>query len=255
MNPSTCSGVGCQLDNLFSAELWHPGDLKFALEEALVRILQSPLVECLSVLELSRLIDDAFPLPRKKAVKSTPVKAKTTSGPEEGSFLVRFLDERRKDTEKSKVCPGSLEMRIGEVVDVKSHPTSADFNVCRVSFGAGENDRISVIGLPAEALMHKKAVFLTNLIPCDVEGVTSEIKVVCLGDNVLECPCHALGTVLRFQDTEKEGKRAKTAAPCNVIVNYDANPGWRAFFHDVYYSPDGGGALCWRRNWRLFLAP
>ncbi|VDM27408.1 unnamed protein product, partial [Hydatigera taeniaeformis] len=26
LNPSTCSGVGCQLDNLFSAELWHPGD-------------------------------------------------------------------------------------------------------------------------------------------------------------------------------------------------------------------------------------
>ncbi|KAL5970703.1 Tyrosine--tRNA ligase cytoplasmic [Taenia solium] len=268
LTPGEHSGASCQLDDLFANEVWHPGDLKAALEAALLQSLQHRLVEYLPPADLSRLIDDAFPVPGKKVKKAAPGKAKHTGvktagnvkeGSSDGTFSPPFLGERRKGVAKlDEFDPTLLEMRVGEVVDVKPHPTSADFNVCRVSFNAGTEDRVSVIGLPSEALMHKKAVFLTNLKPCDVGGVTSEVKVVCLGDKeVLQCPYHTPGAVLRFQAAGKEGRRAKTATTTTstIVIDPEAHPGWRAFFADVFYSPDGDGALCWRQNWRLSLAP
>ncbi|VDK34888.1 unnamed protein product [Taenia asiatica] len=268
LTPDEHSDASCQLNDLFANEIWHPGDLKAALEAALLQGLQHRLVEYLPPADLSRLIDDAFPVPGKKVKKAAPEKAKHTEvkttgnvkeGSSDGTFLPPFLGEKRKGVAKlDEFDPALLEVRVGEVVDVKPHPTSADFNICRVSFNAGKENRVSVIGLPSEALMHKKAVFLTNLKPCDVGGVTSEVKVVCLGDKeVLQCPHHTPGAVLRFQAVGKEGRRAKTATTTTstIVIDPEAHPGWRAFFADVFYSPDGDGALCWRQNWRLSLTP
>lgn len=84
-----------------------------------------------------------------------------------------------------------------------------------------------------------------------------QVKVVCLGDEeVLQCPHHTPGAVLRFQAAGKEGRRAKIATTTSaIVIDPEAHPGWRAFFADVFYSPDGDRALCWRQNWRLSLAP
>ncbi|KAH9278072.1 Tyrosine--tRNA ligase, cytoplasmic [Echinococcus granulosus] len=253
LTPSEYNGASCHLDDLFANEVWHPGDLKAALEAALLQGLQRRLVEYLPPADLSRLIDDAFPVPGKKSKKATPGKSKYTEVKTVDN--VKEGEERKNAAKLDEFDPSLLEVRVGEVVDVKPHPISADFNVCRVAFDAGAKDRVSVIGLPAEALMHKKAVFLTNLRPCDIGGVTSEVKVVCVGDKeMLQCPHHTLGSVLRFQAARREGRRAK-AATNTTIIDPEAHPGWRAFFADVYYSPDGDGALCWRQNWRLSLAP
>ncbi|KAL5106853.1 Tyrosine--tRNA ligase cytoplasmic [Taenia crassiceps] len=252
LTPDEYNGASCQLDDLFANEIWHPGDLKAALEAALLQGLQHRVAEDLPPADLSRLIDNAFPVPGKKSKKAAPEKAKHTEVKTVGD--VKEGDGRKGAAKLDEFDPSLLEVKVGEVVYVKPHPTSADFNVCRVSFGAEAGDRVSVIGLPVEALMHKKAVFLTNLKPCDIGGVTSEVKVVCVGDKeVLQCPHHTPGTVLRFQAVGKEGRRTKTTN--TIVIDPEAHPGWRAFFADVFYSSGGDGALCWRQNWRLSLAP
>lgn len=78
LTPGEYNGASCQLDDLFANEVWHPGDLKAALEAALLQDLQHRLVEYLPPSDLSRLIDDAFPVPGKKVKKAAPEKAKHT---------------------------------------------------------------------------------------------------------------------------------------------------------------------------------
>ena len=89
------------MDEIFSNETLHPGDLKAALEAALMKGLHSSLLDFLPPdTDLNRLTDDAFPVPGKKGSKkavlkpATPVKNET----------VKAREKNKKSKLSSSLC-------------------------------------------------------------------------------------------------------------------------------------------------------
>ncbi|KAM7532917.1 hypothetical protein Aperf_G00000121860 [Anoplocephala perfoliata] len=238
-----------KLDELFAHLDLHPGDLKAGLEELIETRLRNRLAEFLpETRELDALINDAFPLPQKKNVKNQ-VDRKGEKGEKKDG-------KSKAPTEKTSAFdPGLLELIVGEIVAVDRHPKSSAYKVCRVSFGdsAEKEERISVISMPEDTLLHKKAIFLTNLKPCNIEGITSEVKVVCLSEKeVFEIPNRPVGTKMQFKLTGKGGSaRSKPPTAPAKNIDHESHPGWQAFFADIYRED---GSLCWRNNWRLDVA-
>ncbi|VDL61068.1 unnamed protein product [Hymenolepis diminuta] len=237
----------CRLDDIFASEDLHPGDLKAALEEFIETHLRSRLARNLpDVKTLNALIDEAFPVPNKKGKKQANQSPKAKEVARKDGMLKGSSDKG------AAFDPMMLEFFVGVIVAVDSHPNSIDYKVCQVSFGR-KKDRISVISMPKDALMNKKAIFMTNLKPSVIEGVTSEVKIICVDEKqVFEIPEHPVGTKMQFKLVGKAGAtKAKTAVAPVTGIDYEGHPGWQAFFADIYRD---NGSLCWRNNWRLMVA-
>nr|CDS25235.1 tyrosyl tRNA synthetase [Hymenolepis microstoma] len=237
----------CRLDDIFASEDLHPGDLKAALEEFIENHLRSRLAKHLpDAKTLNALIDEAFPIPSKKGKNKTNQSPKAKESEKE--------DGRPKGSSDKTAAfdPMMLEFCVGVIVGVDSHPNSTDYKVCQVSFGK-KKDCTSVISLPKDALINKKAIFMTNLKPTVIEGVTSEVKVICVDEkHVFEISEHPVGTKLQFKLIGKGGApKGKPVVSPVTNIDYEGHPGWQAFFADVYRD---SGNLCWRNNWRLMVA-
>lgn len=77
----------CRLDDLFASEEIHPGDLKNAVEELLETHIKSRLIEHLpDAKELSKLIDEAFPLPAKKGKNQANKSPQNKDAPKKGAY-------------------------------------------------------------------------------------------------------------------------------------------------------------------------
>jgi len=71
-----------------------------------------------------------------------------------------------------------LDLRVGKITSVKNHPNADKLYVLTVDFGKEIGKRTIVAGLkeycPPESLKRKSAIFITNLEPRELRGVTSE---------------------------------------------------------------------------------
>lgn len=75
-----------------------------------------------------------------------------------------------------------LDMRIGQIVDVKKHPDADSLYVEEVDLGEGRH-RTVVSGLvnhiPIEQMQDRIAIFMVNLKPAKMRGVLSEAMIMC----------------------------------------------------------------------------
>ncbi len=85
--------------------------------------------------------------------------------------------EKKKETKPVEPLSASdIDLRVGEIIDVKKHPDAEKLYIETVDFGNGEHVEI-VSGLvpyyTEEELLHKKIIVVKNLAPAKLRGVKS----------------------------------------------------------------------------------
>lgn len=148
-----------KLEQSFSKEEIHPGDLKAAVEKYLNRLLD-PIRKIFESPELKKLTLEAYPPPAKvKAVKGN-----------------------KPAPESDEVVPSRLDIRVGKVVEVARHPDAEKLYVSKIDLGE-PSPRTIVSGLvdfvPQEQMEGRLVVVLANLKPAKMRGVESKGMVLC----------------------------------------------------------------------------
>ena len=84
--------------------------------------------------------------------------------------------------EESPVDIGLVDLRVGKIVNVKKHPDADSLYVEEVDVGE-EKTRTVVSGLvkyvPLEEMQNRLAIFMCNLKPAKMRGITSEGMLMC----------------------------------------------------------------------------
>ncbi|XP_060517964.1 tyrosine--tRNA ligase, cytoplasmic [Cylas formicarius] len=146
-----------KLEEAFSKQEVHPGDLKAAVEGHINKLL-APIIKVFSNAELKKLSERAYPqLAKHKS----------------GTAVSAVSDE---------VSPSRLDIRIGKIVDVSKHPDADALYVEKIDLGE-EKPRTIVSGLvnfiPIEEMRDRMVVVLCNLKPAKMRGVESQGMVLC----------------------------------------------------------------------------
>ena len=84
--------------------------------------------------------------------------------------------------EENPVDIGLVDLRVGKIVNVKKHPDADSLYVEEVDVGE-EKTRTVVSGLvkyvPLEEMQNRLAIFMCNLKPAKMRGITSEGMLMC----------------------------------------------------------------------------
>ncbi|KAI1901815.1 hypothetical protein AGOR_G00038280 [Albula goreensis] len=149
-----------EVEQDFSEELIHPGDLKASVEVALDKLLD-PIRKKFERPDLRKLTNTAYPGPSKNkgAAKGNP-----------------------KNTEEDDIVPSRLDIRVGKVISVEKHPDADSLYLEKIDVGEAE-PRTVVSGLVAyisqEQLQDRLVVLLCNLKPQKMRGVESQAMLLC----------------------------------------------------------------------------
>ncbi|KAG5842316.1 hypothetical protein ANANG_G00176330 [Anguilla anguilla] len=149
-----------EVEQDFSAEHIHPGDLKASVEVALNKLLD-PIRKKFESPELKKLTNAAYSDPSKKkgAPKGNP-----------------------KNSEEDDIVPSRLDIRVGKVVSVEKHPDADSLYLEKIDVGEAA-PRTVVSGLVAyitqEQLQDRLVVLLCNLKPQKMRGVESQAMLLC----------------------------------------------------------------------------
>ncbi|KAG7210416.1 hypothetical protein KM043_011948 [Ampulex compressa] len=140
------------LENAFSKEEIHPGDLKNAVEVYINKLLDPIRKEFEGNSKMKSLASKAYPPPQKQKV----------------------ADE---------ITPARLDIRVGKIVDVKKHPDADALYVEKIDLGESAGPRTIVSGLvnyvPLEEMQNRMVVVLANLKPANLRGIQSHGMVLC----------------------------------------------------------------------------
>lgn len=149
-----------ELQEYFSSENLHPGDLKESVLNYL-KILIDPIRKATDTAYFKKLLNQAFPTFKKD--KKSPSKSNVKNNTEE------FI-------------PSKFDMRVGQIIEVMRHPDADSLYVEKIDIGEGE-PRTIVSGLvkyvPIEDMHNKKVVVLANLKPQNMRGIKSAGMVLC----------------------------------------------------------------------------
>lgn len=87
------------------------------------------------------------------------------------------------DQPKTSADLSCLEIRIGKIVDISTHPEAENLYVEKVDLGETEGPRTIVSGLvqycAADSLLNRNVVVLCNLKPRALKGITSNGMLLC----------------------------------------------------------------------------
>lgn len=152
-----------ELETCFAENKLHPGDLKAAVEKYINQLLE-PIRKTFESPELQKLSAAAYPPPPKAgAAKNVTANGNAAEATEDG--------------------PHRLDMRVGQILEVKRHPDADTLYVSTVSMGESEPPRTIVSGLvkfvPIEELNGRQVLLLCNLKPAKMRGVLSEGMILC----------------------------------------------------------------------------
>jgi len=138
------------LENAFAEKKIHPGDLKASVSTYLNQLLE-PIRNKFNEPEMVKLTEEAYPKPKK--------------------------EKQQKGADTREVTPARLDLRVGKVVSVASHPDAESLFVEQIDVGE-ETNRTVVSGLKnfmkIEELENRLVVLLCNLKPANMRGVKSE---------------------------------------------------------------------------------
>lgn len=141
-----------ELEEAFSKQELHPGDLKTAVETYINKLL-APIQKIFEKPELKKLIVQAYPAQKKQNATA--------------------VDE---------LSPSRLDIRVGKIVEVSKHPDADSLYVEKVDVGDKE-PRTIVSGLvqyvPIEEMQNRFVLVLCNLKPAKMRGIESSGMVLC----------------------------------------------------------------------------
>ncbi|CAG0915734.1 unnamed protein product [Notodromas monacha] len=149
------------LEQCFSKQELHPGDLKAGLEKHLNALLD-PIRKTFEDPKLIALAEAAYPVPGKKS--ATAKKATGAGGDAE------------------IMGPHLLDIRVGKIVEIQRHPDADALYVEKIDLGEPEPRQI-ISGLvkhvTIDEMMNRKVVVLCNLKPAKMRGLESKGMVLC----------------------------------------------------------------------------
>lgn len=147
------------LEKAFASQELHPADLKGAVEVYLNTLLE-PIRQEFSTPELKKLTSSAYPVQKKKGGKPAAAGANADA----------------------ELSPSRLDFRVGKILKVEKHPDADSLFVETVDLGEPETRTVvsGLVGLyPEEKLQDRLGVFLCNLKPGKMRGVTSSAMLMC----------------------------------------------------------------------------
>ncbi len=111
--------------------------------------------------------------PKPKVIKEEP-KVKKESKPKPKPKKAVKKEISKPKNEKPKEFP--IQMRVGQIISVKDHPNADKLYIMKVDFGINKKQIIAGLKqhFKKEDLLHKTAVFVTNLKPIKLRGELSE---------------------------------------------------------------------------------
>lgn len=147
------------LEKSFANQELHPGDLKAAVEVYLNALLD-PIRQEFSTPEMKKLTSTAYPVEKKKGGNPTAA----VGNPD------------------AELSPARLDLRVGKIIKVEKHPDAEALFVETVDVGESEPRTVvsGLVGLyPEEKLQNRLGVFLCNLKPVKMRGITSCAMLMC----------------------------------------------------------------------------
>lgn len=148
-----------ELEKAFANQDLHPGDLKAGVEVYLNALLD-PIREEFNTPEMKKLTSSAYPVEKKKGGNPTA----TAGNPD------------------AELSPARLDLRVGKIIKVERHPDAESLFVETVDVGEAEPRTVvsGLVGLyPEEKLQDRLGVFLCNLKPVKMRGITSCAMLMC----------------------------------------------------------------------------
>lgn len=181
------------LEREFAEKKLHPGDLKNAVTDFLNQLLL-PIRGKFNSAELKKLTQLAYPKPKK--------------------------EKTQKGADTREVTPARLDLRVGKILSVKSHPDAESLYIEEIDVGQGKC-RTVISGLKnylkEEELNGRLVVLLCNLKPQNMRGIKSEAM------------------LLAASKTNMNGKRQ--VIPLNPPA--DSQPGDRIFIEGFSHADHG----------------
>ncbi|XP_011305321.1 tyrosine--tRNA ligase, cytoplasmic [Fopius arisanus] len=151
------------LENAFSKQEIHPGDLKAAAEVYINRLLDPIRKEFDADPNLKSLSSKAYPPPQKEKKQANKPNAPSN--------------------QNTEIEPSRLDIRVGKIVEVSKHPDADSLYVEKIDLGEASGPRTIVSGLvnfvPIEEMRDRMVVVLANLKPANLRGVASHGMVLC----------------------------------------------------------------------------
>lgn len=136
------------LEKDFGEKKLHPGDLKNAVTDFLNELL-TPIREKFQSAEMKKLTDQAYPKPKK--------------------------EKTQKGGDARPITPARLDLRVGKVRSVKTHPDAEALYIEEIDVGE-EQPRTVISGLKnymkEDELMDRLVVLLCNLKPVNMRGMS-----------------------------------------------------------------------------------
>lgn len=168
-----------EVEEDFSKEKLHPGDLKAGVEVYINRLLE-PIRKTFEEPKLKELALNAYPVPGKQS------KNKNDWFVNKICNIIYFVLEGTSRPAATTVAdensPARLDIRVGKIVEVSRHPDADSLYVEKIDLGE-EKPRTIVSGLvnfvPIEQMQNRIVVVLCNLKPQKMRGIESYGMVLC----------------------------------------------------------------------------
>ncbi|ORY87118.1 tRNA synthetases class I-domain-containing protein [Protomyces lactucae-debilis] len=213
-----------KLESAFADKSLHPGDLKKGVAAAINSLLEPIRQTWHANPELAELTDRAYPTASAAAPKPTK-------------------EAKKKDISR-------IELRVGEITEVKKHPEADTLYVETISFGDVMPSRTVVSGLAnhftLEEMQGRRLIAICNLKPSKLRGVTSEAMVLCAADKeadvveFVEPPADAaLGTLVKVEGFEGTHDEKNTKVWSEVVAELKTNDDKVATYKGVPLMVDG----------------